>query len=403
MTTTSVRTPHAFDVGRLRPTPGLAPSHDPVAPHAAVEALRVAALFDDARHEQLFSALRDFCVTIGSPLQCQVIPASVAPGGTVGRIGVPRDVVAVMREQRIVVGATMGMDRYTPVTRLWRGLQRRADVLVDLRQCTTLPGSAADHAGHQRDVLLLSQRMVDGIASRPRADSETGSVQAWSRARQVAEMVFRIAAAEQRTVLLVLPVGRGTEMQQFLRDAVERQARLHRIAPPRVVKAGLLSALLSGEQGRERWLVASVMPIADLCAAVDEAIGETGSWPVISIGRDATFYDMPSTRGDDPLPPLLLIATLLHRAGHTELARTLLQAVLLTTSAETRMREELGMPMAVPLEAFLRGVLANWGRASMALAPAVSSRSTRPSRHDVVPLRHAERERSGLAEMRDVG
>jgi len=351
--------------------------------------LTVAVLLDDATHLSQFTALRALGTAIGAPLDCAMMPATLARGGTVGRIGVPAEAMALMQHQRVMLGATFGADPLLPVARLWRGLQRRADVQVDVRQCTTLVGSDAHRSGNQRDVLLFSQRVVEGS---PRRRSRSGgaadaAAADWARARDAADLAYRLAAAEERRLLLVLPVGRGTEAQQLFGDALERQARVHRMAMPRTVKAGLLAALLSGESGDERWLVASVIPIDDLSLMVREAVGDTGPWPVISIGRDVTFVDMPAAPTAEPLPMLLAMSTLLQRSARSELARTLLQATLLTGSAVSRMREELGGALRVPVDAFMQGVLANWGRVSPASAPHDRRVARRESVPEVIGLR----------------
>ena len=325
-----------------------------------------AALFEDPSHVAMLTTLQAFSAALGAPLDCRVIPASLARSGTVGRIGVPLAATAAMLGQKLVLGATIGSPALSPVSRLWRGLQRRADVHVDVRQFTTLAGSRADEAGNQRDVLLFSQRIVEGTPRRPRLSSGDADASAheWSRAREAADLAYRLVASEQRKLLLVLPVGRSTDAQQFFADALTRQARLHRMPAPRMVKAGLLAALLSGESGSERWLVASVIPIHELSALAEEAVGDAGPWPVISIGRDATFLDMPAATAGDPLPMLLVLSTVLQRSGRSDLASSLLQAALLTALAVARMREELGGTLTVPLEAFMAGVRSNLGRVS---------------------------------------
>ncbi len=363
----------ALSASRRQPGQFAADAAMPEPPHKGVSQapLTAAALLDDPRHLEQLDALRSLGLAIGAPLDCTVIPGTLARGGTVGRIGVPAEATATMLQQRVVIGATVGADPLLPVARLWRGMQRRADVHVDVRQCTTLAGSAAERAGNQRDVLLFSQRVVEGSPRRRGSFGASTDAVAmeWSRARDAADLAYRLAAAEQRRLLLVLPVGRGTEAQQYFGDALERQARLHRMPVPRVVKAGLLAALLSGDGGSERWLVASVIPIDELCAMVRESVGDTGPWPVISIGRDVTFLDMPSVPAAEPLPLLLAMSTLLQRSGRSDLARTLVQATLLTTTAVSRMREELGGALTVPVDAFMQGVLANWGRVVPASAP----------------------------------
>lgn len=198
-------------------------------------------------------------------------------------------------------------------------------------------------------------------------------------------MAYSLAVTENRKLLLVLPVGRGTAAQQFFTDALERQARLHRLPSPRTVKAGLLSALLLGDGGRERWLVTSVMSIEELSLTAAEAVGDTGPWPVLSFGRTASFYDMPAQApGEciDPLPFLLVVSSLLQRSGRAEVARTLMHASLMTASAVTRMREEIGTSLHVPLDAWMAGVMANWGRTPLAPAP----RERRASERREVPV-----------------
>jgi hypothetical protein len=161
-------------------------------------------------------------------------------------------------------------------------------------------------------------------------------------------------------------------------EALERQARLQRLPAPRTVKAGLLAALLSGESGCARWLVASAMPIEELSQLTTEAIGDTGPWPVLSLGRGATFYNLPATTSgpSDPVPMLLVLVSMMQRSGQGAFARSLFDATLVTRAAEARMREELGLELSVPADAFLRGVMANWGRsltdAVVAGGPAVS-------------------------------
>ncbi len=336
----------------------------------AAEPIQFATLCADGRLDDVVREVQLFARDIGVTLDWECIPAHLARGGTVGRIGVPQDAIALMLRQQVVIGSSVGADPLAPVSRLWRGLQRRADVMIDTRQCTTLPGSAADVAGVERDVLLVSQRVLERSGPRHNGTDATDSADQWTRARESAELVYRLAAVEQRSVLLVVPVGRATETQQHFSNALARQARLHRMTPPRTVKAGLLSALLTGNTGRERWLVASVMTIDDLAAMAAEAVGGTGPWPVISIGRSAQFCGMPqqALTQMDAVPLLLVIEYLLRRAGHLEKARLLLQAVRTTEAALHRTREEWGAPLEMPLRAYLQAIQSNWGRLSVASA-----------------------------------
>jgi hypothetical protein len=344
-------------VRQLRPVIESTPS--PV--RTADAPLALATLFGADLTDDVMRAVRGLLEHVGAPIDvCRISPA-LASTGTVGRIGVPYEAVALMRRQRVMVGASFGTCPLEPVSRLWRGLQRRADVVLDVRQCSTMPGSAAAHHGVDRDVLLVAHRVLERAAGPAR---NTSSADQWTRARHAAEIVYRLAASEDRPVLLVLPVGRGTPAQRMFSDALERQATLQRAQAPRCVKAGLLSALLSSDGGAERWLVASVMRMEGLSTLTTEAIGDTGPWPVMSLGRDVTFYDMPTSVRDsgDVLPMLLVLVSALHRSGSATLARALMQALLTTAAAAARMREELGTELIVPHHAFVRGVLANWGR-----------------------------------------
>lgn len=363
--------------GAAAPDRLMSARHEPERPLRALEPAGVsfATLVEDSRLDGVVESVLEMLRTVGAPLSGKSISTELARGGTVGRIGVPHEALRVMSQQRVVIGGSIGTNQLSPVSRLWRGLQRRADVMVDVRQCTTLPGSNADLAGHQRDVLLFSQRMLEGTSRRRANGADADAAGLWSRARHAAEMAYSLAVTENRPLLLVLPVGRGTASQQFFTDALERQARLHRLPSPRTVKAGLLSALLTGDRGRERWLVASVMSIEELSATAVEAVGDTGPWPMLSFGRAASFYDMPAQPlGEpiDPLPFLLVVSSLLQRGGRADVARTLLHASLITASAVTRMREELGTAFHVPLDAWMAGVIANWGR--MPVAPVARER-----------------------------
>lgn len=390
--------PHRFHAVRDARTEHSSADRAAADRHAAGQPLRAlepagmsfATLFQDERLDAVSEAVLELLRDIGAPFDGKSIPVALARGGTVGRIGVPRDAVVLMGMQRVLVGASIGSDPLAPVSRLWRGLQRRADVVVDIRQCTTLPGSDADLAGHQRDVLLFSQRLVDGTSRRRSSGAEHEAAGQWARARQAAEMAYSLAVTENRKLLLVLPVGRGTAAQQLFTDALERQARQQRLPSPRTVKAGLLSALLTGDGGRERWLVASVMSIDEMRATADEAVGDTGPWPVLSFGRTAAFYDMPAQQPGapvDPLPFLLVVSSLLQRSGRADVARLLMNAALMTWAAVTRVREEFGTPMPVPVDAWISAVKANWGRAPLAPAPRERRASARSDTPVVAGLR----------------
>ena len=331
-------------------------------PTRAVEApLTFATLFGTGALDDAMQSVCSLLKCVGAPGEVRQLSAALATAGTVGRIGVPHEAEALMRQQRVVVGASFGACPLQPLSRLCRGLQRRADVVLDVRRCMTIPGSEAAQNGVDRDVLLVAHRVRERAAGRAR---NTSGADQWTRARNAADIVYRLAVAEDRPVLLVLPVGRSTVSQRMFTDALERHAQLQRVATPRCVKAGLLSALLSSDGGVERWLVASVMRMEELSSLTTEAIGDTGPWPVMSLGRDVTFYDMPMSARDegDALPLLLVLVSALHRSGRKTLAHAVMQALLTTTAAAARMREELGAPLAIPHDAFVRGVLANWGR-----------------------------------------
>ena len=331
-------------------------------PVRAVDApLALGTLFGADTLDAAIQSVRALLNSVGAPIDVRRLSAALASTGTVGRIGVPHEAEALMRQQRVMVGASFGACALEPLSRLWRGLQRRADVVLDVRQCTTMPGSAAAQHGVDRDVLLVAHRVRERATGPARS---TSSADQWTRARNAAEIVHCIAGAEDRPVLLVLPVGRATLSQRMFTDALERHAHLQRVATPRCVKAGLLSALLSSDGGVERWLVASVMRMEELSTLTTEAIGDTGPWPVMSLGCDVTFYDMPKSvrNSGDALPMLLVLVSALHRSGNATLADALMQALLTTTAAAARMREELGSELTIPHDAFVRGVLANWGR-----------------------------------------
>ena len=128
-----------------------------------------------------------------------------------------------------------------------------------------------------------------------------------------------------------------------------------------------MSALLSSERGAARWLAASVMRMDELRALTVEAIGDTGPWPRMSIGRQGTFFDMPAAADNTghAIPLLLVMVYLLQRHGEATHAGALFRALLTTQTAAVRMREELGSDLAIPIDAFFSGVLANWGRSKI--------------------------------------
>ncbi|HYW49831.1 MAG TPA: hypothetical protein VE861_04445 [Gemmatimonadaceae bacterium] len=319
--------------------------------------LPLAALLDD-KDGTLLDTLMHFAARIGVALQAASIPASLARSGTVGRIGVPRESIALMLEKGMLLGSTIGSDALEPVPRLWRGLQRRAGVFVDLQRCGT-----AERA-EMRDVLLLSQRVPEWPGLRRSAGEGDTVAAQWLRARQAAEVAYQRAVAEDRRVLLVTPIGRSTDAHRYLRDAMDRQARLHRLPAPRSVKAALLSSLIGAHDGDVRWLVASVTPIHELRTMMSEVLDDITPWPVLSIGTDVTCCDLRhrDTATRDPMSLLLALVTLLEEGGHRTHAATLLDAILLTDAASRRMREELGGTLDVPSNEFLDGVVANFGR-----------------------------------------
>ncbi len=337
-------------------------------PDRSTPPLAAVTLFADPEFASAADAAFEFLRELGQSVDTRALPASLARVGAVGRIGVPREACSALCAQRFMIAATIGSDPLAPISRLWRGMQRVAGVLVDVRQCTTLPGSAASHAGMERDVLLVSHRLRERAALS--AAAEAFSADRWARAREAAELVYRLAAAERRTVLLVLPIGRATVSQRLFADAIERQAHAQRLPSPRCVTAGLLAALMSSESGSERWLVASVMRMDELSALTTEAIGDTGPWPVMSIGREATFFDMPAAADNTghAIPLLLVLVYMLQQHGDPERAGALFHALRTTQSAAVRMREELGSDFTIPAKLFLSGVLANWGRSTIGVS-----------------------------------
>lgn len=364
-------------ISRVQPAPRLLPV--PPAPAAAprvsqparpaAHGLTVATLSPADALAQPMAVLERLARRLGVPFDVKAIPASLARAGQVGRIGVPREAATVMQQQGVMIGATFGGDPLAPVARLFRGLQRRADVVVDVRPLVTLPGTRLGADAWERDVLLFSQRPLDRTSPRTEA-SDMDDAREQSRSRDAAALAYRLCAAERRKLMLVLPVGRGTRAQQAFAEALQQHAIANRLAPPRIVKAGLLAALLSGESGRERWLVSSVIPIDELSAMVGESVGPVVAWPVLSYGRGASFYDLPVHAEGDAVPLLLVLASLLQRSGRGEMAQALQAAVLMTCAARTRAAEELGVPeLRVPFDDFVSGVVANWGRQPVVPSP----------------------------------
>lgn len=323
--------------------------------------LSLAALSSDAVFDDALRAVLAFCDEIGVPIDAIAIPATLARVGTVGRIGVSDEAIMLMHRHRVLIGAHRDADPLQPVPRLWRGMQRRAGVLLDLQRCLTMPGSEAARRGNQRDVLLVAQRQVDRRTSRV---SRAGEAPWGADAQRAAELCWAIAASEHREVLLVEPVGRLTPAQRDLAAAMHAVATSHRMALPRTVKAGVLSALLTGDHARSRWLVASAMTIDELRALAREAIGETGPWPVLSVGRHASFYDIPSTPHTGlAMPMLLTCVSLLERAGRQSIAATLLNAIQVTCAAASRLRTSPTESLCVQTDALLAALRVNWGRA----------------------------------------
>jgi hypothetical protein len=386
--------PGAVDTSAgVRPTgphqsPSVRAAPPPVRPLDA--GIRVAALFADDRLHEALEALAQLARRLGVPLDARAIPASLARSCSVGRIGVARDAAQIVAQQGVLIGTTFGGDPLAPVARLFRGLQRRAGVVVDVRPVVTLAGSIVAGTAYERDVLLFAQRSAERpAAGTTEADSDHSRQRTY--ARDAAMLAYRMCVAERRRLMLVQPVGRGTRAQRLLVDALQLHAATHRLPPPRVIKAGVLAALLSGELGRERWLVASVMPIDELSEMLRATLGEMVAWPVVSYGRSASFYDLPVTAVDDPVPVLLVLVSLLMRSGRRELALQLQSAVLTTSHARTRMAEELGVTqLRVPFDAFVNGVLANWGREPIAPPPRERRAAERDTHAGAAPPRTDE-------------
>lgn len=364
-------------ISRVQPAPRLLPvppasaaatrTAPPVRP--ATQGLTVASLSAGDTLAQPLATLERLARRLGVSIDVKAIPSGLARAGQVGRIGVPREAAAVMQQQGVLIGSTFGGDPLAPVARLFRGLQRRADVVVDVRPFVTLPGTRLGADSWERDVLLFSQRPLERTTAR-RDATNLDDAREQARSRDAAALAYRLCAAERRKLMLVLPVGRGTRAQQAFAEALQQHAIANRLAPPRIVKAGLLAALLSGESGRERWLVSSVIPIDELSAMVSESVGPVVNWPVLSYGRGASFYDLPVTADGDAVPLLLVLASLLQRSGRSELAQSLQASVLMTCAARTRAAEELGVSeLRVPLDDFVAGVLANWGREPVMASP----------------------------------
>ncbi|MCU0625384.1 MAG: hypothetical protein MUF21_02705 [Gemmatimonadaceae bacterium] len=277
----------------------------------------------------------------------------------------PAQAIRAVGEAGVALGATLSLDPLAPLPRMWRGLQRRCDVLADVRHCVTLPGSDAHRMGNERDVILVSQRRTErSLADWRGADHD---VDGWGRARRVAELAYRLAASDGRRVVLAVPPGRLTSAQRLLADACEREARQQRQEGVRTVKAGLLAALLSGDTGRQPLVVVSPMSMEELSSTVVAAIGDTGPWPVIAAGERVTFYDIPPVRGEsasvvDPTGVLLAAVAMLQRQALVEPASGLLHALRLALAAEARMRGEDGRRLPVSADQFASAVIAHYGR-----------------------------------------
>jgi hypothetical protein len=139
------------------------------------------------------------------------------------------------------------------------------------------------------------------------------------------------------------------------------------------------------------------MPMDELITIADEAIGDTGPWPVLSVGTNASFFDMPASRTahEQPVAVLLALIGMLERIGDGARARTLLQSLRLTSSAVVRMEEELGTVLNVPAVSFLAGVMANLGRAPLPGSGGDRRRSARGAA--VPPPRPGARESDAVA------
>lgn len=362
--------------------PRAAAPQPPAAP--ARPTLPVAGFWDDAGVDEALVAARRVLAHIGVALDPRAVPASIAKGGTVGRIGVPPQALRAVGEAGVALGATLSLDPLAPLPRMWRGLQRRCDVLADVRHCVTLPGSEAHRMGHERDIVLVSQRRTErSLADWRGAEHD---VDGWGRARRVAELAYRLAAADNRRVVLAVPPGRLTAGQKLLAEACDREARQQRAEGVRTVKAGLLAALLTGEAGRHPMVVVSPMSIEELSQTVAAAIGDTGPWPVVAAGERVTFYDVPPVRGADggvdPTGILLACVAMLQRQGLSDQATGLLHALRLARAAEARMRPAGEPRLAIGADAFASAVIAHYGRHR----PAPPAPALPPAEPDDEPL-----------------
>lgn len=327
--------------------------------------LSIACFWDDAGVDEALVAARRVLQHMGVALEPRAVPASLAKAGTVGRIGVPSQAIRAVADAGVALGATLSLDPLAPLPRMWRGLQRRCDVLADVRHCVTLPGSEAHAMGHERDIVLVSQRRTErSLADWRGADSD---VDGWGRARRVAELAFRLAQADGRKVVLAVPPGRLTAGQKLLADACDREARQQRLDGVRTVKSGLLAALITGDTGREPMVVVSPMSMEELSATVTAAIGDVGPWPVVAAGERVTFFDIPPVRHEsgspiDPTGVLLACVAMLHRQGLSEPAAGLLHAIRLALAAEARMRPAGAARVHVGADALAGAVIAHYGR-----------------------------------------
>jgi hypothetical protein len=339
-------------------SPALTEVRAPVATPALP--LRLAILTTEPAMDSALDAARRVLAHAGVALDARPIPESALKGGTVGRIGVPQAVLDAVEGADAVLAPVIGRDPLEPATRLWRGLVRRYAAERDVSAMQTLPGSPAARAGHARDLVLVAQRMrVDGSTTHDDIDG-------WGRARRTAERVVRMAIADERDILVVTPPGRLGPQAKLLADAVDREARTHRITPPQVIKAGMLAAHIAGRRGVRRAVIVSAMTMAELRATLDNAIGSLGPWPAVSEGADRPFIavELPATDDVQCVDPtgLLLACSMLLRERGDRAGEMLLHAMQVTVAAEARMRHVPAERLRIPAHQVAAAVIANWGR-----------------------------------------